>query len=114
MSDVVPGSRLGNKLLVTVRARVGLRRLVAQAGAQHLVVSWPAGVTAVPAAGRVPGPYEVIVGHVAGCPMYADLRQLALFRRRRVLIDLPEPAQGRQRPLFHLISAPARTAGRAA
>jgi hypothetical protein len=34
------------------------------------------------------GPYDVVVGHVARCPIYADLRQLELFRSHCMRIDV--------------------------
>jgi uncharacterized protein (DUF779 family) len=84
---------------------------VCRARGPHAIrLSWPAGVSYLPAKHHAAGPYDVIVGHVAGCPVYADVRQLSLFRERRAVLDaktrLPLfSAAGR--PVLRLTSAPA-------
>ena len=93
-------SRLGDRLLITARARKALRRLCADAGRQHLVLTWPGGVNYLPAAMHDAGPYDVVVGHVARCPIYADLRQLDLFRTQYMLIDVNDCAHPAGRPLL--------------
>jgi hypothetical protein len=86
--------------LITARARSAIRRFCADAGRQHLVVTWPGGANYLPATMHHAGPYDVVVGHVARCPIYADLRQLKLFRARCMLIDLSDRARPRGRPLL--------------
>lgn len=82
------GSRLGGRLLFSARVRKAMRRLCAGAGPQHVVVTWPGGANYLPATMHHAGPYDVVVGHVARCPIYADLRQLELFRSHCMLIDV--------------------------
>ena len=81
-------TRLGDRLLVTVRARRAVADLSRDRGLQHLVVTWPAGVALLPATLHRPGVHDAIVGHLAQCPIYVDLRQIALWPQRRVLLDI--------------------------
>lgn len=81
-------ARLGERLRVTVRARRALADLCREQGRQHLVLTWPAGVALLPAALHRPGVHEVIVGHLAQCPIYVDLRQVALWPDRQMLLDV--------------------------
>jgi hypothetical protein len=64
------------------------------------MVTWPGGANYLPATMHHAGPYDVVVGHVARCPIYADLRQLELFRERCMIIDLSDHARLRGRPLL--------------
>jgi uncharacterized protein (DUF779 family) len=97
-----PRGGFRRRLLVTVRARRALRDLVAASGPQHVIVCWPAGATTLPATMHLVGPHEAVVGHVAGCPIYVDLRQVCLFRNRQALLDVPEPARHNCRPRLRL------------
>lgn len=96
---------LGQRLVITARARAAARRLVSSAGPQHLLLTWPGGVTAMPAGVHVPGEFSVIIGHVARCPVYADVRQLALFRERQMMVDAPESTPAARRPLLRMSAA---------
>ena len=93
---------LGRRLRTTGRARHALRDLVAANGPQHIIVSWPAGATTVPTAVHAISPYEAIIGHVASCPIYVDVRQLNLFRNLKALLDVPQPPLPYRRPLLRL------------
>ncbi len=92
-------SRLGDRLLITARAQKAMRRFCADAERQHLVLTWPGGANYLPAAMHHAGPYDVVVGHLARCPIYADLRQLELFRAGYMLIDLIDHSHA-PRPLL--------------
>jgi hypothetical protein len=81
----VPAARL----VVNGRARRALTRICQAHGPQVLLISWPAGATVLPAALFTPGPFDVIIGHVAGCPMHADMRQLYFYRGRHAVLDAP-------------------------
>jgi uncharacterized protein (DUF779 family) len=89
------------RLLVTDRARRVLGRLRRDYGPQALLLSWPGGVTCLPAAMFVPSTFDVIVGHIAGCPIHADLRQLACYRDRRAILDVLNPSR-RSHPVVSL------------
>jgi hypothetical protein len=106
-SSVIGSQRRGSRrrVRVTVRARRALRDLVAQSGPQHVIVSWPAGATTLPATMHTVSPHEAIVGHVAGCPIFVDVRQVSLFRNRRGLLDVPVPSRHHCRPLLRLQTA---------
>jgi hypothetical protein len=65
---------------------------------QAVLLSWPAGATYLPQDCYQPGEFDVVVGHVAGCPIYADVRRLALFAERRVLVDAEQPSRTREHP----------------
>jgi uncharacterized protein (DUF779 family) len=75
------------RLRVTRHARKAMAELRRQRGPHTVLVSWPAGVAYLPSTHHSVSPYDVIIGHVSGCPVYADVRQLGLFRDRRVVLD---------------------------
>lgn len=100
-------SRFAGRLEVTERARSVILNLTVANGPRCLVLCWPSGVAHLPAALHDSGPYDVIIGHVAGCPIYADLRQLALFRDRRMVLDAPERVISPRPPLLKVIGASA-------
>jgi len=64
------------------------------------MLTWPGGANYLPAAMHRAGPYDVVVGHVARCPIYVDLRQLKLFRGRYMRIDVNDRAHPPGRPLL--------------
>jgi uncharacterized protein (DUF779 family) len=80
-------TRLSGRITVTLRARKYLRDLHEELGEQVLLLSWPGGATCLPADVYDPGPYNVIVGHIARCPVYTDLRQLAIYDDRSLVLD---------------------------
>lgn len=105
----LPRSRLGDRLQVTIRARRTISDLSRAHGRQHLVLTWPAGVALLPAGLHRPGGHEAIVGHLAQCPIYVDLRQVALWPDRQVVLDLAAPrTRPGRRPLFVLHDARAK------
>jgi uncharacterized protein (DUF779 family) len=95
-------SHPAGRLLVTAQARRVLRRLRRDEGPQALLLSWPGGVTCLPAAIFEPSMFDVIVGHVAGCPIHADLRQLACYRDRRAVLDVLNPGRRAAHPVVSL------------
>src|SRR6266545_5295574 len=96
----------GARLVVTNQARDAISCLCRAGGLQALVVAWPADVTCLPVATFSPGEFDVILAHIAGCPVYADLRQLRSFADRPAVLDLAEPMSWPERPLLQLRSAP--------
>jgi hypothetical protein len=108
------GAERGGRLVVTDRARDAIRCLCRAGGLQALVVAWPADVTCLRGATFSPSEFDVILGHIAGCPVYADLRQLGSFADRHAVLDLAEPMRWPERPLLQLRSAPWGDSARAA
>lgn len=91
------------RLSVTAAARRAVVRVRREVGPQAVFMSWPAGATYVPEAAYLPGEFDVIVGHVARCPIYADVRQLAFYRDRSAVLDVHEP-QHQGRPVLRVRS----------
>lgn len=71
-------------------------------GRQAVFLAWPAGVAYLPAVRYTPGEYDVIIGRIARCPIYADVRQLGWFAGCRVVLDIAEPPRAGRRPLLRL------------
>src|SRR6266568_3563063 len=104
--SVDSGAGRGGRLVVTDRARNAIRCLCRASGPQALVVAWPTGVTYLPVGIFSPSEFDVIIGHIACCPVYADVRQLRFFADRHAVLDLAEPMRWREQPLLRLRSAP--------
>jgi hypothetical protein len=79
------------RLAVTARARGALARVCERAGPHALLLSWPGGATCLPVGVIEPDAFDVIIGHVAGCAIHADLRQLDFYRDRSAILDLARP-----------------------
>ena len=97
-SDDPPGWRL----VITDPARKAIERLCRDQGRQAIVLSWPGGATYLPIACYQPSEYAVIVGHIARCPIYADVRQLSCFGNTRVLLDIAEVPRPGRLPLLRV------------
>ena len=94
---------LADRLRVTVRARRALADLLRTAGPHHLVVTWPAGVALLPAELHRPSGHAAIVGHLARCPIYVDLRQVAIWPQRQAVLDVTSArVRPGRRPCFVL------------
>ena len=94
----------GRRLVVTDRARDAMRCVCYAGGPQALVMTWPAGAAYLPVAMFSRGEFDVIIAHIARCPVYADLRQLGLFADRHAVLDVAEAMSWRERPLLRLRS----------
>lgn len=91
------GLSLGARLVVTGRARRAMGEVCRSHGRQVVVLAWPGGATYLPVASYRPSKYDVVVGHIAGCPVYADMRRLGWSSRNRVVLDIVEtPRPGRR------------------
>jgi hypothetical protein len=90
------------RLVITDPARHAMACLCRVEGRQAVVLSWPGGATYLPVVYYKPGEYDVVVGHLARCPIYADLRQLGWFGSRRVVLDIAEPPRPGRRPLLRV------------
>ena len=73
---------------------------------QVVVLDWPSGVTCRPRRQYRPGDHDAIIGHVAGCPVYADLRGLARFPARGVLLDAEPPSPAHPYPTLRAVAVP--------
>ena len=104
-SSLDSGTERGGRLVVTDRARDAMRWVCHAGGPQALVVTWPAGAAYLPVAMFSRGEFDVIIGHIARCPVYADVRQLGFFADRHAVLDVAETMSWRERPLLRLRSA---------
>lgn len=76
------------RLTVTSQARHELAQLRGTKGTHTVLLSWPTGAVLLPADVLTPSRYDVILGHVSGCPLIVDLRQLDLFTEVRAVLDV--------------------------
>jgi len=95
----------GGRLVVTDAARDAIRRLCRDTGRQALLLSWPGGAVCVPSSLYTPTAFDVIIGHIARCPIFVDLRRLGFPAGARVVLDATHGWP--RRPLLRL-----RPAGR--
>jgi hypothetical protein len=95
----------GSRLAVTAAARDAIRRVCRDAGRQVLLLSWPGGAVCLPSSLYTPTAFDVIIGHIARCPIFVDLRQLGFPAGARAVLDATHA--GPRRPLLRL-----RPAGR--
>jgi hypothetical protein len=94
------------RLVVTDRVRDAIGYLCRAGGPQALVVAWPDGVAYLPVAMFSPSEFDVIIGHVAGCRVFADVRQLGVFADRHAVLDVAESMSWPERSLLRLRAAP--------
>jgi hypothetical protein len=108
--------RLDNRLQVTVQARRAISDLTRDQGRQHVVVTWPAGAALLPEHVHEPAPHEAIVGHLAQCPIYVDLRQVSMWPNRSMLLDVTRTGRRWRgaRPCFVLVENERNPVARAA
>jgi len=76
------------KVDFTPAARRALAAVSHRDGQQAVLLAWPAGAAYLPLDHYAPHDFDVILGHVEGCPVYADTRRLALFRNHHVVLDV--------------------------
>jgi hypothetical protein len=78
----------GGRLVVTDAARDAIRRLCRDTGRQALLLSWPGGAVCLPSSLYTPTAFDVIIGHIARCPIFVDLRRrLGFPAGARVVLD---------------------------
>src|SRR6266571_9228913 len=99
-SSLDSSAERGERIVVTDRARDAMRCVCRAGGPQALVVTWPTGAAYLPAAMFSRSEFDVIIGHVARCPVYADVRQLGLFADRHAVLDVAETMNWREQPLL--------------
>jgi len=90
------------RIAVTPRATRAVSNTRKSLGDHTVVMTWPAGATMLPADQFVPSAFDVIVGHVAQCAVFADARQLELFAAHHVLIDVETNPRPSRRPILRV------------
>lgn len=86
-NSVATIARSARRVDFTPAARSVIAAVCWRSGPQVVVLSWPAGAAYLPATCYVPGEFDVVIGHVEGCPIYTDARRLGLFANVRVVLD---------------------------
>lgn len=76
------------RVTATADARRELEGLGSEAGPQVLLLSWPPVAVLIPAKLYAAGPTHVTLGHIAGYPVQADVRQLRHFGATPVVLDV--------------------------
>ena len=97
-----PGGARPRRLAVTDRARYAVARLCHDHGRQALLLRWPGGAAVLPLTLYAPEQFDVIIGHVACCPVYADVRQLASSVTWSAVLDVDPSVWHRKWPLLRL------------
>ena len=86
----------------TPAARATITSACRREGTQTVIVSWPAGAAYLPSACYTPTHGDVLLGHVAGCPIYADTQRLQMYPTGRMLLDADPGRAHRPRPPLRL------------
>ena len=86
----------------TPAARATIAAACRREGSQTVIVSWPAGAAYLPTICYTPAVGDVLLGHVAGCPIYADTHRLQLYPAHRMLLDADASREHRPRPPLRL------------
>jgi hypothetical protein len=93
----VPGE-LSHLIAFTGAARRVIAAACTSGSQQAILVAWPAGAAYLPHECYVPTDFDVVLGFVEGCPVYADSRRLALFSSRRLVLDADACSPSRPHP----------------
>lgn len=94
-------ARPARRVEFTPAARSVIAAVCWRDGPQVVLLSWPAGAAYLPASCYLPGEFDVVLGHVEGCPIYADARRLVLFSTRRVTLDADASSVSHPHPPLH-------------
>lgn len=108
LQPAMPGSvsAARSRVAFTPAARRALTTVSRRDGQQAILLAWPAGATYLRRADYLPHTFDVILGHVAGCPIYVDTRRLALFRNQRVVLDADPAPRSATHPALAARKAP--------
>jgi hypothetical protein len=90
----------GGRLVVSGAARDAIGRLCRDDGLHALLLCWPGGATCLPLSLYTPTAFDVIIGHLARCPIYVDVRQLRFTAGTHAVLDATQV--WKQRPLLRL------------
>ena len=100
----------GGRLVVTGAARDAIGRLCRDDGRQAVLLCWPGGAVCLPLSLYAPAAFDVIIGHIARCPIYVDVRQLRFAAGTHAVLDATQACE--QRPLLRLRPAHPEPASR--
>lgn len=97
----------------TAAATATLAEVCRRDGAQVVLLAWPAGATYLPRDHYVPDEFDVVLGYIAGCPIFADTRRLALFPSHNIMLDAPAGSARLRRPplIATVVHSPAPARG---
>ena len=98
IASINPAEARSGRIVFSTSARSAIVAACRGGGRQAVLLSWPAGATYLPRECYRQGEFDAVVGHVAGCPIYADVRRLALYADRRVMLDAERNSRGRPHP----------------
>ncbi|MEO6704176.1 MAG: hypothetical protein ABI140_13385 [Jatrophihabitantaceae bacterium] len=87
-------------LLVSDSARSAISTLCRDRGRHAILLGWPTGVGYLPADSFAPRDCDVIIGHVAGCPVYVDLRDRAQLAAPRLVLEVAAGPPDRRTPVL--------------
>ena len=90
----------GGRLVVTGAARDAIGRLCRDDGRQAVLLCWPGGAVCLPLSLYTPAAFDVIIGHIARCPIYVDVRQLRFTAGTHAVLDATQACA--QRPVLRL------------
>jgi hypothetical protein len=90
----------GGRLVVRGAARDAIGRLCRDDGRHALLLCWPGGAACLPLSLYTPTAFDVIIGHLARCPIYVDVRQLRFTAGTHAVLDATQV--WKQRPLLRL------------
>lgn len=95
-----PGSarHTAHRVEFTPAARSAIAAAIEADGPQVVLLSWPAGATYLPSHCYIPDEFDVVLGHIDGCPVYSDARRLSLFTNRHVVLDADDCSTYHPRP----------------
>ena len=102
LGPAAPGGHARRRVSFSARARAVLSAARSRDGLQTVVLSWPSGAAYLPSACYRPGEHDILLGEVAGCPVLADVRQLALFPTRRMMLDAAPASRHIPRPALRV------------
>jgi hypothetical protein len=94
----IPAAAAARWVVFSRAARTAIVAACRRGKRQAVLLSWPAGATYLPSEHYQPSKFDVVVRHIAGCPVYVDVRRLALFRNQSVLLDVEQASRSHPHP----------------
>ena len=97
-TPLTPAAGAARWVVFSRAARTAIVAACRRGKRQAVLLSWPAGATYLPREYYQPSKFDVVVRHIAGCPVYVDVRRLALFRNQSVLLDVEQANRSHPHP----------------